>query len=132
MVQIWYPASSTAKGKTAPYVSNPDAFATAYSKSLGAPKMLFTNLEFVKTNAIENAELSDKESTYPVLLFSHGMGGHKSHNIFQIEQLASHGYIVAGIDHTYTSIASVFSDGRVANFIPQETTVEHLDKLNEV
>ncbi|MGG0814353.1 acetylhydrolase [Paenibacillus alvei] len=132
MVQIWYPASSTEKGKTAPYVPAPDVFENAYSQNFDMHKMLFTSMKYVKTHAIENAEISDKEATYPVLLFSHGMGGHKSHNTFQIEQLVSYGYIVVGIDHTYNSIASVFDDGRVANFIPQDPSVEHLDELNKV
>lgn len=132
MVQIWYPASSSAKGKMAPYLSNPDVFVSAYSQNLDIPELLFTSMKYVKTHAIEHAEISDKEAAYPVLLFSHGIGGHKSHNTFQIEHLASYGYIVVGIDHTYNSIASVFDDGRVANFIPQETSVKHLDELNKV
>ncbi|MGG4194919.1 acetylhydrolase [Paenibacillus jamilae] len=131
-VQIWYPVSSSAQGKTAPYVSNPDVFVNAYSQTFDMPKMFFTSMKFVKTHAIENAEISGKEAAYPVLLFSHGMGGHKSHNTFQIEQLVSYGYIVVGIDHTYNSITSVFDDGRVANFIPQDPSVEHLDELNKV
>ncbi|SYX87107.1 alpha/beta hydrolase family protein [Paenibacillus alvei] len=132
MVQIWYPASSSAKGKTAPYVPNPDVFVNAYSQTFDMPKIFFTSLKYVKTHAIENAEISDKEAAYPVLLFSHGMGGHKSHNTFQIEQLVSYGYIVVGIDHTYNSITSVFDDGRVANFIPQDVSVKHLDEVNKV
>ncbi|MCE5172718.1 acetylhydrolase [Paenibacillus profundus] len=132
MVQIWYPASSTTKGKTAPYVSHPDIFANGYSKALNMPKLLFTSIGFVKTHAIEEAELSDKESTYPVLLFSHGLNGVKNQNTFEVEQLASHGYIVVGIDHTYHSTTSVFPDGRVVHFVPQESnTIDYLDKLNE-
>jgi predicted dienelactone hydrolase len=100
MVQIWYPASSTAKGKTAPYVSNPDIFAEGYSQALHLPKMLFTSLGLVKSHAIENAEISDKESQYPVLFFSHSLNGVKNQNTFEFEQLVSHGYIVVGMDHT--------------------------------
>ncbi|MCG7408300.1 acetylhydrolase [Paenibacillus sp. ACRRX] len=132
MVQIWYPADSTAKGSLAPYISDSDVFAEGYSKILNLPKLLFTTFGFVKTHSIEHAEISNQEASYPVLLFSHGFSGHKNQNTFQIEQLVSHGYIVVGIDHTYSSTASVFSDGRVANYMPQDTnSIAYLDKANE-
>lgn len=132
MIQIWYPADSKAKGKTDSYLSNPDVFAVGYSKVLNLPSFLFTTFGYVKTHAFENAEISNQEATYPVLLFSHGFSGHKNQNTFQIEQLVSHGYIVVGIDHTYSSTASVFSDGRVVNYVPQDTgSIAYLDKANE-
>lgn len=132
MVQIWYPADSDAKGNMAPYISDSDVFAEGYSKILNLPKFLFTNFGYVKTHAIKNAEISNQESTYPVLLFSHGFSGHKNQNTFQIEQLVSQGYIVVGIDHTYSSTTSVFSDGRIANYVPQKTeSIVYLDKANE-
>ncbi|WP_409346234.1 alpha/beta hydrolase family protein [Paenibacillus sp. MBLB4367] len=132
MIQIWYPADSKAKGKADSYLSNSDVFAEGYSKVLNLPKFLFTTFGYVQTHAIENAGISNREPAYPVLLFSHGFSGHKNQNTFQIEQLVSHGYIVVGIDHTYSSTASVFSDGRVANYVPQDTnSIAYLDKANE-
>lgn len=132
MVQIWYPAESKAKGKPVPYLSDSDIFAKGYSTILGMPKLLFTTFGYVKTHAIENAEISNQEPAYPVLLFSHGFSGHKNQNTFQIEQLVSHGYIVVGMDHTYSSTASIFSDGYVANYVPQDTnSIAYLDKANE-
>ncbi|GIO96925.1 carboxylic ester hydrolase [Paenibacillus lautus] len=133
MVQIWYPANSSAKGKQAPYVAHPDIFEDGYSQALHMPKQLFKSLGLIKTHAIKGAELSNKETTYPVLLFSHGFNGVKNQNTFQIEELASHGYIVIGIDHTYYSTTSVFPDGRVVNFSPLEDSgYEYLDQLNKV
>jgi len=131
MIQIWYPASSTAKGKAAPYVSHPDIFAEGYGAALHMPKLLFTSIGFAKTHAIEEADLSDQESSYPVLIFSHSLNGTKNQNTFEIEQLVSHGYIVVGIDHTYRTI-SVFPDGRAVQFVPQESnTIDYLDQINE-
>ncbi|WBX81557.1 acetylhydrolase [Virgibacillus salarius] len=132
MVQIWYPADAQAEGETELYFSNPDVFVEGYSKLLNMPKLLFTTFAYVKTHAIENAAISNREPSYPVLIFSHGFSGHKNQNTFQIEHLVSHGYIVVGIDHTYSSTASVFADGRVANFVPQDTeSIAYLDKANE-
>jgi len=132
MVQIWYPASADAKGKQAPYVSHPDIFAEGYGAALHMPKLLFTSIGFAKTYAIEAAALSEQEATYPVLIFSHSLNGTKNQNTFEIEQLVSHGYIVVGIDHTYRSTISVFPDGRVVPFVPQESnTIDYLDQINE-
>ncbi|RED59150.1 acetylhydrolase [Cohnella phaseoli] len=133
MIQIWYPADSKAKGERAPYVSNADIFAQGYGQALHMPKMLFTSIGFIKTNAIENATISNQEPTYPVLIFSHSLNGVKNQNTFQIEQLVSHGYIVVGIDHTYNSTVSLLPDGRVVHFVPQESNaIEDLDRLNMV
>ncbi|WP_241774640.1 MULTISPECIES: dienelactone hydrolase family protein [Lysinibacillus] len=133
MVQIWYPADATAEGEKVKYHSDGDVFAEAYSKVMDLPKFLFTTLGYVKTNAIENAMISNQESSYPVLVFSHGFNGQKNQNTFQIEQLVSHGYIVVSIDHTYSSIVSIFPDGRVANYVPQDSdSVTYWNEANEV
>jgi predicted dienelactone hydrolase len=36
------------------------------------------------------------------------------------EDLASHGYVVAGIDHTYESHATAFPDGRVTTCLARQ------------
>ncbi|MFE3576371.1 alpha/beta hydrolase family protein [Lysinibacillus sp. NPDC059133] len=133
MVQIWYPADATAEGETVKYHSDGDVFAEAYSKVMDLPKLLFTTFGYIKTNAIKNVMISNQESSYPVLIFSHGFNGHKNQNTFQIEQLVSHGYIVVSIDHTYSSVVSIFSDGRVANYVPQDSdSVTYWNEANEV
>lgn len=131
MVQIWYPADAKAKGRTQVYHSNIDVFAEGYNKMFNFPKFLFSSIGYVKTHSIENAEISNAEPSYPVLLFSHGLTGNKMQNTFQVEQLVSHGYIVVGIDHTYSSTASIFPDGRVAPLIMQDiNSIADLDKAN--
>lgn len=132
MVQIWYPTDAEVKGDAVPYLAYPDVLADGYSKLLHMPKLLFTNFAYVKTHAMKHVALSEQEKTYPVLIFSHGFSGHKNQNTFQVEHLVSQGYIVVAIDHTYSSTASVFSDGYVANYVPQDTnSIAYLDKANE-
>ncbi|WP_369435954.1 alpha/beta hydrolase family protein [Lysinibacillus fusiformis] len=133
MVQIWYPVDAKAEGEAVKYHSDEDVFAEAYSKVMDLPKIIFTNFGYIKTNSIENAMISNQESSYPVLIFSHGFNGHKNQNTFQIEQLVSRGYIVVSIDHTYSSVVSIFLDGRVANYIPQDSdSVTYWNEANEV
>ena len=37
---------------------------------------------------------------YPLILFSHTSNGHRRQSTFLCTHLASHGYVVAGVDHT--------------------------------
>ncbi|OMF10855.1 acetylhydrolase [Paenibacillus amylolyticus] len=137
MVQIWYPTNPEAEGATALYVNKPDIYGTAFNEVLKLPKLLFSSLSQVKTHAIQEAQLSDAEATYPVVLFSHGLHGYENQNTFQVEQLVSQGYIVLGINHTYSSLVSVFPDGRVAQFESEgkegfeQLQFSYMDKLNE-
>ncbi|MFI2128689.1 alpha/beta hydrolase family protein [Lysinibacillus fusiformis] len=132
VVQVWYPADSKAKGKSVPYLSDGDAYAKGLSKALNMPKLLFTTFDHVKTHAMENVEISNRETAYPVLLFSHGFNMYKNQNTFQIEQLVSQGYIVVGIEHAYSSAATIFADGRVAYYMQQDKdSADYLDQANE-
>jgi dienelactone hydrolase len=74
------------------------------------PDFAFDHLHLVKTHSKENLGLSVQQPSYPVVLFSHGAGTTMEVQTSQSEDLASHGYIVVAIDHTYVSAATVFPD----------------------
>lgn len=63
---------------------------------------------------VGGARLSSQEQSYPVAIFSHGATGIRSSNSSTYRELASHGYIVASIDHTYLNLFTRFSDGSLA------------------
>lgn len=54
----------------------------------------------------------------PVVLFSPGGGSSRELNTAQIEDLASRGYVVVSIDHTYEAPVVEFPGGRVARQVP--------------
>ena len=114
MVQIWYPAEEKGEGKRAPYIRNVNEIAKGLEKALSIPAFAFSQLSLVKSHAYEKARLSNSESRYPVLLFSHGFSGFRNQNTFEVEELASQGYIVLGIDHSFDAAATVYPDGRTA------------------
>jgi len=60
---------------------------------------------------ISGAPISDDQQSYPLLIFSHGAFGMRMSNASTFRELASHGYIVASIDHTYHSFYTSFADG---------------------
>ncbi len=52
------------------------------------------------------------EGRYPVVVFTHGYTGTFTDYTFIFEDLASRGYVVASVDHTYEATAVEFRDGR--------------------
>jgi len=119
MVQIWYPTEPEIKGWIAPWIDNVDVMAPAIADLLELPYFSLDHLRYVYGHANLNAPLSDGMAQYPILLFSHGWSGFRAQNTFQVEELASHGYIIAAPDHTYGAVASVFPDGEVVHLNPE-------------
>jgi pimeloyl-ACP methyl ester carboxylesterase len=69
----------------------------------------------IRSEAIENAAIVQARSKLPVLLFSPGLGMPAAAYSVQLADLASHGYVVVGIDHPNDSPLLILSDG---SFIP--------------
>lgn len=73
------------------------------------------------------------EGTYPLIIFSHGGLGIKASNETLYNELASHGYIVCSIDHTYQCLYTTAENGSiiwVAKSYRKELTAENA-KLNK-
>ena len=116
MVQIWYPATSEPSAPRAPYLDRADVVAPALARFMRLPGFTLQHLELITTNAVAAAPVANTARSYPVLVFLEGLGGYRQMNTFQVEELASHGYIVAAIDQPYTASMVVFPDGREAAF----------------
>lgn len=103
VIQIWYPTAKGISGRRQPYR---DSRTTSFWTS---------QLALVKTNSIVNAPIlhDSNGGSYPVLLFSPSWSGEKVQNTIQMEELASHGYVVVAMDHPYGTDATVFPDGRI-------------------
>jgi dienelactone hydrolase len=53
------------------------------------------------------ANYAGDDNTCPLVVFSHGSFGTKESNVVQYRELASHGYVVCAIDHTYQCLSAV-------------------------
>jgi predicted dienelactone hydrolase len=114
MVQIWYPAEPQQGAEPAPWLENMDVMGPAIAGHLNLPGFFLDHVKYARTHAVTNAPIAGSQVQYPVLLFSHGWGGFRTQNTYQMEELASHGYVIAAPDHTYGAIATVFPEGNVA------------------
>jgi dienelactone hydrolase len=102
MVSLWYPAQR--EGNMTPAVYFPHFELLRPSSSAALPRSL-------NAHAFEKA--SHVRQRFPVLLFSHGLGENTACYSSILEELASYGYVVAAIDHTYDNQGTVFPDGRI-------------------
>ncbi|MDX2077485.1 MAG: hypothetical protein SFZ02_13735 [bacterium] len=109
MISVFYPAQVDENAVNAPYVTPEEAqnIESAYS-GLGVPAAL---LNAFQTHAYMNVSVAD--GLFPVVLFSHGAGVIPQFYRAMLEELASHGYIVVSIAHTYNATVVTFPDGRV-------------------
>lgn len=106
-VQIWYPAIKG--GKTA---------AEYYPNLLETLGKSERNdfLSQVKTHATTDAAIAASKKPFPVIVFSPGLGSSPFGYTAIIENLVSHGYVVAAINHPYDSGDFKFSDGQTIRF----------------
>ncbi len=111
MVQIWYPAQAQASGTRTAYLPDAGAVMTAFARIQDKPAFLFGHLKYVVTHAMAAAPAASELPAFPVLLFLEGASGFRQMNTYQVEELASRGYIVVAIDHPGAAAAVVFPDG---------------------
>ena len=64
------------------------------------------------SHSIADARPATNGPVFPVLIYSPGYGTHRRENTDKTEDLASHGYLIVGLDARDTEI-SVFPDGKV-------------------
>ena len=108
MLYLWYPTEEN-DGKLYEYMGK-ETFSWLLKQSslFWIPENAY---EYVKTHSFINARFA--EGKFPLIIFSHGYRGYPSMYTSMIEELVSHGFIVAGICHPYVGGITVFPDGRV-------------------
>jgi dienelactone hydrolase len=121
VAQLWYPA--TAGGERAQYLGRDEdearAVAEAMAENLGVPGFFFDAIPRARSHAAPDAPPVDG-AAFPIVLFSPGSGGVRGQNTAWAEELASRGYLVAGLDHLDDSPVVVLDDGtRVRSRMPE-------------
>ncbi|MDR3574408.1 MAG: hypothetical protein P4L50_11125 [Anaerolineaceae bacterium] len=109
-VWVWYPAQPDASSKPAPYL--PAGWAQARNKDQGIGILIESGMDRIVTNSYEDAPLWNETAKFPILIMQPGMGPSIPDYTVLAENLASHGYIVVGLNTTYTSNVVEFPDTR--------------------
>jgi predicted dienelactone hydrolase len=108
MVSVWYPAA-VARGDRVPYASAEESRLLLELYGITAPPDSLTR---VRTHARAGAPPS--RGSHPLIVLSPGLAFPRWTLTALAEDLASRGYVVVGVDHTYEGAAVTFPDGRVA------------------
>ena len=113
MVQLWYPAKPSRHPRAAYRRAQETTRVSSYQSVL-------------KTSSRLDAPLAISEARFPGAALQSGMErAGRTQNTFLLEELASHGFVVAAIDHTYNSEPVAFPDGRVV-------TAQHVRAMEDV
>ncbi|WP_230394056.1 alpha/beta hydrolase family protein [Plantactinospora alkalitolerans] len=107
MTSVWYPARNVGRHPLAQWMD--PAVLRAYLTSAGfEADAAITPL----TSGREGAPVRRTGGRLPVVVFSHGAHDHRADTTVIVQELASHGYVVVTVDHTYDAF-SQFPDGRL-------------------
>ncbi|HAJ76997.1 MAG TPA: hypothetical protein DCM64_11140 [Gammaproteobacteria bacterium] len=97
-VRVWYPSAELLEREVPVRTLWQDLYAGDYDLV-----SFFTNyLSQVETHSQIESAIAPEEQ-FPVLVFNHGMNAFPEQNTVLMEHLASHGYIIFSIAHTYQS-----------------------------
>lgn len=111
MVSLWYPTASP-NGRLAPYTTATES--ELLLEEGGVTSVPPDVLSTTRTNAFAGARPAGHARGLPPVVLSPGFTKPRATLTTLAEDLASHGHVVAAIDHTYESVATTFPDGRVA------------------
>jgi hypothetical protein len=106
-VYVWYPAKPTAAGAKAPYFPVLDQLSDQF------PWYERFAIRSVRPRVLADAEVAPAPEKYPVLLFSPGANNSSLFYNALLEELASQGFVVLGLEHTFEGRGQVLPDGRV-------------------
>jgi hypothetical protein len=110
MVSLFYPATAS-NGPTKQYMTALES--ERYLERQNIPNLPLDVLSTVRTNAVVDAR--PKGRRRPLIVLSPGFTNSRATLSALAEDLTSHGYVVAVIDHTYENRATTFPDGRVTD-----------------
>ncbi len=101
VVQVWYPAQPTGRERRAPYVLELDRVAADLAEAV--PEVAFGE---VRTSALVDAV--PIAGHFPLVIFSHGMNSARYFYTTLLQDLASHGFVVAAVDHPFWALTTAF------------------------
>lgn len=112
--QCWQRAASWWRPdyRSCEYFAHLHLRASSLSVHHGVPRFLLAHLGHVRSSALLSAAgeplpLSGARAAFPVLIYSHGFSACHDIHTALLEELASHGFVVAAVDHTYCSFCTV-------------------------
>jgi predicted dienelactone hydrolase len=114
-LRVWYPGL-LAESQARPRVRT--LWQDLYQGPMDWVAFLAGYMRGIKTHTYPDIPLAPSDTPYPVLVFSHAYGFFAEQNTLLMEHLASHGYVVIGVNHTRMSIRVISSQGQIIAIDP--------------
>ena len=116
MVRAWYPAIIDNDSNPEPFVKDIEPVYEIFKRSLPIPKFILSHLKKIPSHSYLDALELETTEKFPVLVFNHGLSFYASQNKLLMEELASNGYVVLSINHTYDASWVKFPNGEIKTF----------------
>jgi hypothetical protein len=124
MASVWYPATRDARRHpVAPWMPVAPLRELLVSADFDADVAAAP-----LTAGHEGAPVLRSLGRLPVIVFSHGAGGHRSETTIVVQELVSHDYVVVTVDHL--DAYSEFPDGRLT--VPGDLSVTPWDHAHDI
>jgi len=118
MCTIWYPADPpAAETLPAPYTDVAVVADSIINNGFGWPVQWVTVMTNCVAQAYANVPMISGTNRFPIIIYSHGLGTDRTINSQITVDLASHGYVVASVDHVDCH-CTVFPDARGVVYPP--------------
>ena len=113
LLKVWYPGDADVSGMDGEaYVD--EASRAGFATKYGLPASALNYLDYVKTYVYPDIPVAD--GPFPVLIFSHGYGSKANGYYALLTEIASQGYVIINMNHTYESLGVTLPGGRMAYF----------------
>lgn len=111
MIKVWYPTNDS-NGTADLYADHGGR--NGFAQKYGLPGSSMSYLDKIDTHVLKDAEITNE--IFPVLIFSHGYNSKANGYYSMLSELASHGFVIFALNHTYESTGTTFSDGSEVYF----------------
>ena len=115
VAMVWYPAQAGSGEKAAyfPFLSSVSE-ALIQSGEVGWWEVF--GLRFIRSESLLGASPLQTQGPFPIVILSPGNGTNIEFYASLAGEIASHGYIVVGLNHSYDVPAVELSDGKIASY----------------
>ncbi len=131
LVWMWYPAADSPSAVIADYLPAPLRTAIERQSGVLLSHFLTRDLSKVHAHSLLNVDVSSQQQSYPVVIMRAGASLEVASYATLAEDLASHGYVVVGVDAPYRTGIVAFSDGRVIKRTPENNPELCLERTGQ-
>jgi len=117
-IRVWYPAVRPEQGEPVYYGERAHEKSRILTRHTPMPPFIFDSYELIAAHAYRNAAMPPGTEQFPVLIYNHAYWASYFQHTSLMEELASHGYVVASIAHAYETSYLIDSQGELRGFDP--------------